>query len=210
MDNENIWDYRTDAFRTTTDFDDLLKSVAIHFKMYSNVVSFVGPWVAKQNETMFIVPERQQIKDLVSMKHPLVSYKTESAITESVINFIETTKGRRALIQPHISSHHSIQLHESLFEISKLENKITLRDDRGLRKPAQVHQIKVYGIDEPIFVENLRIPISQCKYIILRPKLGKHNMPSVNRWEVLIFKKQQPYLINHTDSSLNPRYSGVL
>jgi hypothetical protein len=46
--------------------------------------------------------------------------------------------------------------------------------------------------------------------MIIRPKLGKHNMPSVNRWEVLFFKNPQQYLINHTDSSLNPKYAGII
>jgi hypothetical protein len=209
MINENIWDYRADVFRPTTDFDDLLRMVAMHFKMYSKAVNFVGPWVAKQSDTMFIVPDRAQVKEAINVGHPLVNFKTESMMTDSIIDFISTTKGRRALIQPHVSTHHSIQLHESLFTISRVTDKIQLRDDRSIRRPSTLHKIEIMGIEEPVYVENLRPPVN-FKYMIIRPKLGKHNMPSVNRWEVLFFKNPQQYLINHADSSLNPRYAGII
>jgi len=209
MVNENIWDYRSDVFRSTTDFDDLLKMVAIHFKMYSKAVSFVGPWVAKQSDAMFLIPERSQVKEAINVAHPLVNFKTESMMMDAVIDFISSTKGRRALIQPHVSTHHSVQLHESLFKISKVVDKIQLRDDRSIRRPANLHRIDIVGIEDPIYIENLRPPV-HFKYMIVRPKLGKHNMPSVNRWEVLFFKNQQQYLINHTDSSLNPKYAGII
>ena len=208
--NENKWDYRLDVFRPTTDFDDLLKMVVVNFQMYEKATKFVGPWVAKQSSSMFLVPDRSQVKAAISVNHPLVNFKTESAMIESVIEFIQTTKGTRALILPHVSTHHSVQLHESLFRISKENSKIVIRDDKQIRKLSNLHKIEIVGIDEPIYIENLKISTSQIKHLIIRPKLGKHNMPSVNRWEILIFKKSQPYLLDHVDSSLNPRYAGML
>jgi len=54
----------------------------------------------------------------------------------------------------------------------------------------------------------LPIPIAQINFLILRPKLGKLGMPSTSKWEVLVYKKNHGYIIDHVDSHINPKFSG--
>jgi hypothetical protein len=206
------WSAKHDAFRTTTEFMDLLRIVTCYYEMYSRATTFVGPWIAKQQPTMFLIPERDQIKSALGRERPEFSFRARSAFIESIIQFLAATKGKKTLIHPTPSSHHSAQFPCGTFEIKMVQGaKPLLRDEKAERRSVKtLHQITVAGSDDPIFVENLSIPPEQVKFIILRPKMGRLGMPSTSKWEVLLYKKQHGYLVEHTDSELNPRHAGKL
>jgi hypothetical protein len=128
------------------------------------------------------------------------------------MTFLMKTRGKRTLIQPNPSSHHSAQFPSGTFTITSVnDKKPSLRDDKSVRKEAKtLHKIEFFGAEYPVYIENLTIPVDQINFVIVRPKLGKLGTPCTNRWEVLLFKKQHGYLVDHVDSNLNPRWSGIM
>lgn len=210
-DNQTVWNAKHDAFRQATDFSDLLRIVACYYEMYSRCVTFLGPWIAKQHNMAFLPPEKEQIKEALGKDRAIMSFRARSAFIEAVVQHTVKTRGKKALITPNPSTHHSAQFPSGTFQISAVtENKPMLKDDRGPRtKGATVHRIDLFGAEAPIYIENLRLPPDQIRFIIVRPKLGKLGMPSVNRWEVLLYKNQHGYLVDHVDSHLNPRWAGI-
>jgi hypothetical protein len=89
---------------------------------------------------------------------------------------------------------------------------LALRDDKGPKQHSKgpIYKLELYGAENPVYLENLMIPPEQIQFLILRPKLGKLGTPSTSRWEVLLYKKPMGYLVEHVDSDLNPRWSGIL
>lgn len=213
-DDTNRWNAKHDCFRSTTDFTDLLKIVAGFHDMYARTVAFTGPYVSKQSgSNIFIPPDKEQIKMVLGKERPTIPFRSRNAFIDGVISFLQKTKGRKALLTPNASTHHSAQFPQGTFAITALPSAtmVMTRDDKGARKPAKtMHAILFDGAELPVFVENLMIPPDQIKFVIVRPKLGKLGTPSVNRWEVLLYKKGHGYLVEHCDSDLNPRWSGLL
>lgn len=206
------WNVKHDVFRTTTEFTDLLKIVACYYEMYSKAVTFIGPYIAKQGTTFF-PPDRDQLKAALGKERPAISFRARSAFVESVIRYISATKGKRTLISPNPSSHHSAQFPAGTFSIKRLDMSLALRDDKGPRQPERrgpIYKLELYGAETPVYLESLMIPPEQIQFLILRPKLGKLGTPSTSRWEVLLYKKPMGYLVEHVDSDLNPRWSGIL
>ena len=211
--NNHTENTRRDAFRPSTGFSDLIKIVACYYEMYSRAATFVGPWIAKQRGAMmFMTPDKAQIDLALGPLRPAISYQARSAFTEAVSRFLLQTKGQKNLITPSPSSHHSAQFPAGTFEISKItDNYPILRDDKAIRKPAKtLHKIEFARAEQPVFIENLEIPAEQIQFVILRPKMGKLGMPSTSRWEVLLYKTPYGYLVEHVDSHLNPRWSGII
>lgn len=200
-----------DAFRSSTDFSDLLKIVASYYEMYSKCVTFLGPWIAKQQGMVFIPPDKEDLKLALGKERPLISYMARASFIDSVVNYISKTRGKRTLITPNPSSHHSAQFPYGSFNISQVTKEIpNLKDDRAPRKKCNlIHRIDFFGSPIPVFIENLKIPVDQIQFIILRPKLGKLATPSTSRWEVLLFKNNPGYLVDHVDSHINPRWAGM-
>ena len=75
-------------------------------------------------------------------------------------------------------------------------------------KATSLAEIRLTGINEPIYVENLKE--RQYKYLIVRPKLGKLGTANIQNWEVLFYTRNFGFNLDHCDSNLNPRYSGIL
>jgi hypothetical protein len=212
IDNDQLaWNAKHDAFRPTTDFSDLLKIVACYYEMYSRCATFIGPWIAKQHGMIFVPPDKEDIKQALGKERALISFRARSSFIEAVIQHITKTRGKKTLITPNPSSHHSAQFPAGTFQISAVtENKPMLKNDKGPRtKGAIVHRIDFYGAEYPVYIENLRLPPEQIQFIIVRPKLGKLGTPSSSRWEVLLYKKHLGYLVEHVDSHLNPRWAGI-
>jgi len=210
-DNEILWNAKHDAFRSAADYSDLLKVVACYYEMYSKCVNFMGPWIAKQQQLTFLPPDKEDIKAALGKERAAISFRARSAFVEAVVQHTIKTRGKKALITPNPSTHHSAQFPSGTFQITAInENKPVLKDDKGVRqKAALIHQIDFFGAEYPVYIENLRLPPEQIRFIILRPKLGKLGMPSVTRWEVLLFKNPHGYLVDHVDSHLNPRWAGI-
>ena len=212
IDETNRWNAKLDVYRPVADFTDLLKIVACYYDMYNRASTFVGPWIAKQHGMMFLVPTKEQINDALGKDRPAISFRARSSFIESLIQFMVKTKGKKTLITPNPSTHHSAQFPTGTFSISKVTEKFpVLRDDRVIRKEAKtLHKIEFAGADEPVYVENLQLPPEQIQFIIVRPKLGKLGTASTSKWEVLLYKRGHGFLVDHVDSDLNPRYSGIM
>lgn len=205
------WNAKLDVYRPITDFSDLLKIVACYYEMYSKASTYLGPVIAKQfGNTMFFPPTKEQMDDALGTQRPSISLRARTTFIDSVISYLQKTKGKKTLIYPSPSSHHSAQFPHGTFNISVVEGKMpTLRDDRDVRREVrQLHKIEFANAQAPVYLENLIIPPDQIHFIILRPKLGKLGTPSVNRWEVLLYKRHMGYIVEHVDSHLNPKYSG--
>ena len=211
MSDENKWDVKLDAFRPTTDFADLSRTISCYYEMYSRAANFVGPWVAKQRSAnIFLPPDRDTLRDALGKTRSAMPFRVPNACVDNIISYLLKHKGKRTLITPNPTSHHSAQYPLASFEITPVRENVVLRDDKSIRKPAKnVHKIVLEACEHPIFVENLVIPPHQIKFLIVRPKLGKLGTPSALRWEVLFYKSAHGYLVDHVDSDLNPRYSGL-
>lgn len=211
-DNQIRWAGKHDVYRPTTEFSDLLKIVACYYDMYSKAVNFLGPWIAKQSgKTMFLVPSKDEISAALGKERAAIDYRSRLSFIDNLINFISKTRGKKTLITPSPSSHHSAQFPASTFKITQVMEPVKLRDDKGIRKePRTLHKIEFANADVPVYIENLSIPANQIEFVIIRPKLGQLGTAAVNRWEVLLYKVPYGYLIEHVDSHLNPRYSGIM
>jgi len=197
--------------RPTLEFSDLLKIVAAHFDMYSRAATFAGPWIARQSSSMFLVPDREQVKAALGPERAGVCFRARSAFIDALLSFMQEHKGKKTLITPNPSTHHSAQFPAGTFEISLDPHPPALVDDRGPRKKSgPVHKIEFAGSPSPVWVENLQLTPEQVKFIILRPRMGRLGTASVNRWEVLVFKSAHGWLIEHADSMHNPRFSGII
>jgi hypothetical protein len=205
------WLARVNVYRPTTDFSDLLRIVASYYDMYAKAYTYMGPWIAKQNAMNFSVPDKDEIMAGIGKPRSTISYTTYSKFIDALFDFAIMSKGRKALINPNPSTHHSAQFSQSTFNITPVTDNVVLRDERAVRKPAKtLHKIEFFGADLPVYIENLTINPDQIKFIILRPKLGKLGCPSTNKWEVLLYRQPYTYLIDHIDSNLNPRWSGIM
>lgn len=209
--NKIHWNAKYDAFRPTTDFSDLLKIVASYYEMYNRAVTFLAPWIAKQRSAnIFLPPDRDTLKESLGRERPQISFRARNCFVEALMDFTMKHKGAKTLINPNPASHHSAQFPHGTFEIKSVTTPLVLRDDKAIRSPAKtLHKIELAGANMPIYIENLTIPPDQIKFIIVRPKLGKLGTPSTSRWEVLVFKQSHGYLVDHVDSDLNPRWSGI-
>lgn len=196
---------RHDIVRTTKSYDDLLRIVAAYYEMYEKGARFLTPYISRQNNSNlpFIPPDKDQVKTVMgkprSVMHPVIHHQ----FVNELVNFAERTKGKRALISPHQTTHHSAQFSSGTFEIVESKAKLP-----GNRK--SLHQVTVFGSELPFFIENMQLTPEQVNFIIVRPKIGKLGTASVSNWEVLLYKSSHTYLINHVDSDLNPRWSGIL
>jgi len=209
--NYNTNNIRVDVFRPTTSFSDVLRVVAANYEMYNRAYDFMGPWIAKQNGNAMLSPSKEIIADAVGKPRSVISQMTYSKFVDSLFDFAIKSAGRKALITPNPTTHHSAQFSTGAFKITKCDKDVTLRDDKNIRrKPKTLHELNVFGADAPLYIENLGIDPDKVKFVILRPKLGKLGTASVSRWEALLFTSKIDYLINHTDSDYNPRYSGIL
>lgn len=212
VDNVTRWNAKHDVFRPVADYSDLLKIVACYYEMYSKASTFLGPWIAKQFGMTFLVPTKDQIKESLGKERPSITFRARNAFVEALTTFLVKYKGKKTLITPNPSSHHSAQFPSGTFSITEVtENRPVLRDEKVIRRESKtLHMIEFANAEAPVYVENLMIPPDQIGFVIVRPKLGKLGTPSTARWEVLLYKIPYGYLVDHTDSFLNPRYSGIL
>ena len=216
MSDRPQWQASKDLWRlgTIPDFSDLGNIVAAQFEMYTKVCTFISPWNAKQIGAKFPyqAPEKDALLTAVGKPRSCISFITVNGLVDEVHNFCKQHKGMRQLIMPNITTHHSAQFTRALFTIKLANDKIALTHGKSRFPVKSIHEIELFGASSPIHVANLSIPIDQIDTVIIRPKIGKLGTPNLSKWEVLFFTKQRgiKYLINHVDSDLNPRYSGIL
>jgi hypothetical protein len=211
------WSARCDVLRPVGehDFSDLNRIIAAYFEAYSRLSAFIGPWNAKQVGSTFPYrpPERQQLLAVLGRPRPYVSERAYAAMVEAAIDFCARTKGRRQLILPSAVTHHSAQFLPGLFSLKRAEPQPELFRPRGHRQPQSVRsvtELTLFGASSPVYVENLTMHPNDVKLIIVRPRLGKLATPNLLRWEALFFRRTGGYLIEHVDTAINPRWSGII
>ena len=109
------WSAKLDVFRPTTDFADLLRIVACYYEMFSKAATFLGPWIAKQNGIVFLSPSKEQVDASIGNGRGVVSSRVRSSFIEALLNFLMRTKGKKTLITPSPTSHHSAQFTSGTF-----------------------------------------------------------------------------------------------
>jgi hypothetical protein len=200
---------RADILRSTNSYNDLLRIVASYYEMYERGARFLSPYISRQNSSdfPFIPPDKDMVKSVMGKPRSCMHSVVHNNFMNEMISFAEKTKGSRALIQPHQTTHHSAQFSSGTFEITKAPlNAVPPSKSKVPRKT--LHAISVFGSDACFFVENLQLSSDDVHFIIVRPKLGKLGTASINNWEVLLYKSPHGYLIDHVDSDLNPTYAG--
>jgi hypothetical protein len=208
------WAFRGDAYLAEGQytFDDILKIIDGTYRTYSKLYEAIGPWNAKQNSNNFIYqpPSKDYIMTVLKRPPSSINEHVFYNMVSSAIRFCEKHKGKRQLITPHPSSHHSAHFPEGTFEIEIIKENLPIlnKDTSRNFKASSIAKISLVGVDKPIFVENVKD--ANFKYIIVRPKLGKLGTASAKNWEVLFFKNNFGFNFDHTDSHLNPRYSGII
>jgi hypothetical protein len=188
------WAHRVNVTRIFPDYSDLMSVVSHHFRTFSMLENFLGPYNARQRGKAFYTPPtKDEIR--ANVKQGNMNDISYSALLSCTIKFCESTKGTRALPCPHPSTVHSIQLPESAFALKNNQNK------NGF-----LYSLSIPGAEE-LFLNGIR-EADKMKFAILRPKLSKLGTPSATQWEVLLFKQNHGYIPNWTDSTLNPRWAG--
>lgn len=195
-------------------YTDLENIVASYFELYSKVAQYVSPWNAKQIHSNFPyeMPDKANIKEAIGRVRGIISHNMVASMIESVQTMCVKNKGLKQLITPSITTHHSAQFNDSVFSIKPVHDKIILRDNSNpARRPVKsLHKLEVYGATSPLYIENLALHPKVIKFVIVRPKMGKLGIPNLRSWEALFYDKKFNYIIDHVDSNLNPRWSGIL
>lgn len=190
------WTVRLNAVRPVSDYSDLLAIVGHHYRTFASAEAFLGPYNARQRSKGFYTPPtREDLRAAVKQgKMNDVSY---FALIAAIIKFCETTKGSRALPNPHPSTVHSIQVPQPAFELAPVVKE-------GMMV---THQLSIPGA-APVFLNGVRNP-ETIRFAILRPKLSRLGTPSATEWEALLFNTNHGYIPHWVDSNLNPRWSGI-
>ena len=206
------WTFRGDAYleKGQYSYNDILQIIEGTYRMYSKLYEAIGPWNAKQNSNNFIYspPSKDYIMEIVKRQPKGVNSQVFYNMIGNVIKFCERHKGKRQLVTPHPSTHHSAHFPEGTFEIEYLKSDLPQLEKNNSKYPVKtIAKISLADVQQPIFVENVRE--DNYKYLIVRPKLGKLGTASSKYWEVLFFKQNFGFNFDHTDSQLNPRFSGI-
>jgi hypothetical protein len=207
-----IPDVRFDALRFDGEsYDDILITIHKYLNFYSKIEKTISPYNAKRISINlpYIPPTRQQIIDTIGIKNipKDINELNVNAMINSAIRFCERYKGKKQLPIPHHSTHHSIQFQKEQFEIEEFDKKEWQKLKQSKFEISNVYKINLYGL-KPVYVENFKP--KQYKYLILKQKLSKTGVPSINKFEVLLFKNNMNYIIDWLDADLNPRYVGII
>lgn len=212
--SQHQWAQRSDAFRSADVrvFDDVLNVIEGTYRAYSKITEILGPYNAKQlgHDYPYSPPSKEYLQEMSKRAPKGLSDFVYNAMLTSAVRFCSSHKGKKQLATPHPSTHHSAHYPDGTFEIEYLENVLPkIHKTQNLNFVAKsLAKISVIGINDPIYVENLKE--RNYKYIIIRPKLGKLGTASAIHWEALFYTQNFGFLIDHCDSNLNPRYSGIL
>lgn len=206
IDEAPKWAFRCDVLRPTSDFSDLLKVVSCHYELYEKGARYMSPCISRQvgSQMPFVGPDREQIKNALGKARAVIHPVTYHSYVSELHDFASRTKGKRQLITPHPSTHHSAQFASGTFSIEKCQ-AVKLQKSKGI---TPLHKFNVFGASVPFYVEGLKINADHISFIIIRPRLGKLGTSSAVNWEVLGFRQKFQYLIDHVDSTVNPRFTG--
>ena len=190
------WSARLDARTASGSYSDPLRIVASSFELYQRGFHFIAPWINRSRDAAMPVPPSKEAMTQALGKpraaiHPIV----HRSFVDALYAFACSSKGKRQMINPDPTTHHSAQFQRGTFSITQV---------------ADEHHINLFGCSEPMIVSGLKLQSDSVGFIIVRPKLGKLGTPSVKNWEILFYRTPLGYQIDHVDSNLNPRWSGIM
>jgi hypothetical protein len=205
---------RRDALRLENEtFSDLEPLIVSAFQLYSKIHKIAAPYNSRQlDNDIYVPPSREMFR----LKRNLGFFESAlyTKMVTATIQFYEEHHGKKQLPEPHPSVIHSIQFSKNDFIVTPIgkSSELDLKLNKRVDGKTNISKIEIlnHGNLKPIYVENING--SDFGYLILRPKLGKTGVPVVKFWEALIFPLSQKsnYLIDHIDSNINPRYSGLV
>ena len=221
---------RRDAFRlnspdgTEPSFRDCERWVAFAFSVYRKMHNIIAPYNNRQlQQKIYLPPEAERIKSAIIEEK--MSDGDKALVTKMVnaaCGYYGKHKGHKQLLEPHISTFHSVQFGKGQFKLEQVERskikELILSSNKNNKAfiPKSLVKLTItdenFGITQEFYLENVnREDLKNIGRIILRPKLGKTGIPNVKYWEVLLVKgEHRSYLIEHADSNINPRWAGVL
>ena len=206
---------RKDALRISNEnFTDLERLVVLTFDLYKKIHRVATPYIARQlGSGVFIPPPRELFSENIKVSNNLLESALFSKMVTSTIDFYSKNKGKKQLVEPHPSLHHSVQFHSSQFRLTEVENTKAIANSLNKKFNYEVKsllqlEILDQGNIKPIYFDNLKF--EKFDYLILRPKMGKTGVPVVKYWEALFYRQSYGYLIDHVDSEINPRYCGII
>lgn len=206
---------RKDALRVINEsFTDLERLVVVTYDMYRKIHQIASPYNNRQqSNNVYIPPSRELFTQNIKVSNNGFETALFSKMVTSTIEFYSREKGKKQLVEPHPSIHHSVQFQSKHFRLSEVENTKALSKVLNKKFNYEVKNlIKLEIIDhgdiKPIYFDNLKL--DKFEYLILRPKMGKTGVPVVKFWEALFYKQPYSYLIDHVDSEINPRYCGMI
>lgn len=206
---------RRDALRTTNEtFQDLERLVVMSYELYRKIHKIAAPYNNKQQgNSHYIPPSRELFMSNNRVSNNLLESSLFSKMVTSTIDFYTKNKGKKQLIEPHPSLHHSVQFSGSHFRLTEVENTKAIAavlNKKFNREVSTLTRLEIldHGDIKPIYFENMKI--EKFEYLILRPKMGKTGVPVVKYWEALFYRQPYHYLIDHVDSNINPRYCGMI
>ena len=206
---------RKDALRISNEtFTDLERLVVLTFDLYKKIHRVATPYIARQmGSGVFIPPSRELFSENIRVSNNLLESALFSKMVTSTIDFYSKNKGKKQLVEPHPSLHHSVQFSSNQFRLTEVENTKAIANILNKKFNHEVKnllqlEILDQGNIKPIYFDNLKL--EKFDYLILRPKMGKTGVPVVKYWEALFYRQSHGYLIDHVDSEINPRYCGII
>jgi hypothetical protein len=185
------WAARMDARKISGDYSDLLRLIASSYDMYDRGYRILGPWINRTRDMDIAIPPDKSTLTSSTKPRSNVSHLVHTSFVDALYNFALQSKGKRQMINPDVATHHSAQFVNGTFII----------------KGNEVH---LFGCSEPLIVSGSQLLPESIGFIIVRPKLGKLGTASATNWEILFYKQPLGYQIDHVDSNLNPRWSGIM
>jgi hypothetical protein len=148
---------------------------------------------------MVIPPDKDSITKSLGKPRSSIHHIAHKSFVDALYEFAAKSKGKRQLINPDPATHHSAQYPAGTFSLEVLGEGSSLTIG-----------VNLFGCSEKLIVSGFKLKPSEISFIIVRPKLGKLGTASALNWEVLFYRNNHGFLIDHVDSNLNPRYAGIM
>lgn len=175
-------------------FDDLVYSVVGTFYTYKSLEEVLNPYITRNLENSMFVLTEEWLKENVK-KHKFMSTIMYKRMIESVIDFNKKHKSHKRIPACNPFTHRSFHLAPGLFSLKKVSpQEFESNTRKRTKNTSGLFELKIDGITNPVYVENLNNP-KAISYIILRPM----NLKQTDRWEAVFYNRDPKYMIEHVD-----------
>lgn len=201
---------RCRVMREHPDYHDLLRIVAGQYEIYDRIQKFMSPWNARQigNGLPYRTAESGVLQEAIGKTMSCIPDVTKFNMIRAAIEYGTKNRGMKQLPVADPVTLHSAQLIPSQFTITQVNDKIKFQK----HPPKNQFRVEIAGAERHFYVDNMNVKPAMIQMMILRPQIGRLGTPDISRWEILLYTNVAggKYLIDHQDSNLNPRWSGIL